>query len=365
MLMAYFDYHRWAMKRLLALCEGLSDEQLDMPRPIGPGSLRGVLFHLLAAERHWMLRWKGEPTGPFPTDPAGISLEDLRAGFAAADQERVALLEREAPSGFTRIVRYVHASGVTNEQPLGETLMHVANHAIHHRAQALQFLKVLGRTTPGGLDYIFYKIAHPSTPQPPETLETLRSFGLQVDGEPTPPLPFEKERLRRYFAYGDWVILEIISAAKSLEPPRREAWLDRDYSMGVGTPRKTLLHMLDAETWWLRNWTIGDQPYEMSPETTSLEEIESRWREHAAQRNAFLASQDADSAQGVVVTSFSGNRLHFRVAESMLQLCCHGAHHRAQLRNMLRQEEGPPVEVDYINWLRRNSPFVIEAASQS
>jgi uncharacterized damage-inducible protein DinB len=47
-----------------------------------------------------------------------------------------------------------------------------------------------------------------------------------------------------------------------------------------------------------------------------------------------------------------GPQVRFRVLESLVQLCCHGTHHRAQLINMLRHSGVTAPALDYVVWLR-------------
>lgn len=352
MLRAYYDHHEWATGRLFRLCDGLSDEQLDAHREMGMGSLRATLFHILAAERFWMKRWKGEATGPFPIDPAGIGLAELEAGFAASAEERRRFMELEAEADYARLVKYTHANGVAYEQKIGDLLLHVCNHAIHHRAQALNFLKGFGRTVAGGLDYSFYKLTRPSTPQRPESIAAMREYGLEVDGPPTAQVPFEKSRMQNYFAYSDWALGQLIESARRLHGNQLTAWLDTSFNMGADTPRKSFLHLLDAETWWYSNWTVGPTESEELPESTSLDEFEKAWNENAAKRNEFVANQDKLTAQNVITAAVHGLFIDLRAIESMLQLCCHGTHHRAQILNMLRQAGAELPKIDYVVWLR-------------
>jgi uncharacterized damage-inducible protein DinB len=47
--------------------------------------------------------------------------------------------------------------------------------------------------------------------------------------------------------------------------------------------------------------------------------------------------------------------LSFPLGVTMLQLCCHGTHHRAQLLNMLRRLEARVPELSYITMARERS----------
>jgi uncharacterized damage-inducible protein DinB len=344
-----FAHHSWATGRVLDLCDGLSDAQLDQTRLMGFGSLRATLFHILAAERLWMDRWQGRPWAPLETDSAGIPLAELRKGFREAADERDALLRNEEASDFSRVVTYRNTAGNEFSHPLGELLVHVANHGIHHRAQALNFLRLLGRTVPGGLDYLFFKLACPTVAQEPATVEHFRARGLEMDSGSGNRQRFEKSRIGRYFASSDWAVSQVLAAANGTD----DELLDRPFEMGLGSIRSTLLHLYDAECWWQRNWTSSDPvDFEKLPPTTPLDRLKGLWDELARARNAFIAALDDEQAQRVVSVRLGRSPVRFRVIESLLQLCGHGTHHRAQVLNMLRQIGITPPALDYSVWLR-------------
>lgn len=348
MIYELYAYHAWANDRVLKLGEGLSDAKLDQTRPMGFGSLRATLFHILAAERLWMDRWKGREWAPLETDPGGISLGDLRGALLEAAEERQALLVEEQASDFSRVVVYRNTASKEFAHPVGELLLHVANHGTHHRAQALNFLKQFDRTVPGGLDYIFFKLAYPTVSQESTTNEGLKAYGLEVESGPGNKLRFEKPRVERYFGFSDWSVAKILEVAAGLD----DEALDRSFDIGLDSIRKSLLHLYDAERWWHRNWT-SEEPveFEKSPLSNSVCQLREQWSELSTARDIFISELDEEQAQRVVTVCAGGPPTSFRVIESLLQLCCHGTHHRAQVLNMLRQCGSAPPEVDYVDWL--------------
>lgn len=354
MLNELYDYNDWANGRLLRLCEGLSGQQLDEPRELGFGSLRATLFHLLQAERLWLDRWQGRAWAPLATDPQGISLDELASAMQLVAAERNELLEREEPADFARVVTYADTRGNQYAHHLGDLLLHVANHGTHHRAQALHFLKHCGRKVVGGLDYLFYKLACPALRQDPASDDMLRAYGLEVATAAGSEVLADLPRLRRLFRYGDWAFHKVLDAAQPLD----DAALDRPFDMGMGTLRRNLLHIHDAEHWWLRNWTAGPTLFEGLPESTSLPELAERWAAVSAHRDQFLAGLDSESARRVVQVQVqvAGPRLKYHVVESLLQLCGHGTHHRAQVVNQLRRSGITLGSIDYIIWVRETSP---------
>lgn len=342
-----FRYNDWAHGKLFRLAEGLDDAALDAPREMGFGSLRATLFHILAAEQIWLERWQGIPWRPFPTDPAGASLAEIEAGLKRAAADRRSLVDGERESKWRRVVSYRDSKGVAYERRLDDLLVHVANHGVCHRAQALNMLRGLGRTVPGGLDYLFYRLATPSVRQTAETIATMRGYGLEVDVAPGVEVAWDPERTTRYFAYGDWANGQLMDLAGALE----EATLDRAFEMGMGTIKKTLAHIFDAERWWLANWTIGSTPYEHTPATIGLAEIRERFQDTARHRNEFIAGLDDAGSQRIVAAAVGPMKVATQVIESLVQLCAHGTHHRTQVVNMLRQVGVKAPPLDYGVWL--------------
>lgn len=348
-----FRYSAWANDRIFTLCEGLSDAELDAPREMGFGSLRNTLFHILAAEEIWWERWNGEPFRPFQTDAQGLGLVAIRERLEIVDRKRRALLDRERSSGWTRNCSYQDAKGNTHCFPLHHLVHHVANHGIYHRAQALSFLKGYGRTVVGGLDYLFFRLARPAVGQDPTANAALQQWGLEVASGISPVLAWQPEVISNYFAYNDWANVKVLEHLVSLE----SAALDRDWGMGLGSIRKTVLHLWDAERWWLRNGMEGSAEYERSPVTTTMEDLRSGWRQTMERRRAFLSSlgSGADVANRLLEPNIKGISLRLPLVEILVQLGGHGTHHRAQLANMLRHSGVKLPGLDYIVWIRERA----------
>jgi len=340
-------YHRWANGKLLGLCRPLDDDQLDREEPIGPGSLRKTLFHVWAAESLWLSRWKGTSPTSFPVED-GIPIDELAARFEMLHAARDAFLVEENPKDYSRVVPYRNLAGEAYTNSLVNLLMHVLNHAVHHRAQMMHFLKLNGVKIPGGLDYIFYRIAVPTVAMPEPQRERLKGFGLEVGESLAPAIFHSPELLRLYFDYGDWGMDRLLTHASSLS----DADLDRDFGMGIGTYRKTLLHVYDAENWWRNNWRGAKKTFERLPPETSIAELRERWAEVSSDRSATLASLVAEGLATPVEADFGAGPMVFRISESMLQLGVHGTHHRAQATNMLRRLGVSTKPTDLVVFIR-------------
>ncbi len=149
-------------------------------------------------------------------------------------------------------------------------------------------------------------------------------------------------------SYGDWANDRVLTFAKTLD----DAALDQSWNIGMDTIRKTALHIADAERWWVRNWTVGLSQYERAPESTSLVQLREDWRQVIEQRESFISGLDAEAAQRVIPAMTPGPTFRTPLMESLLQLCGHGTHHRAQMINMLRHSAVTMPQVDLGLWIR-------------
>jgi uncharacterized damage-inducible protein DinB len=144
-------YNQWADEKLLVAVDGLSGEELERPREAYFGSLANNLWHMLIAQRLWLARWTGDPVPPVER-PAIVSWRPAYAASHAALRDYAASL---AAADLGRLVKYTPRSGVPRKQPLGQLILHLANHGTAHRAETGLLLERLGRS-PGDLDYTVF-----------------------------------------------------------------------------------------------------------------------------------------------------------------------------------------------------------------
>ncbi|MEZ6095678.1 MAG: DinB family protein [Pirellulaceae bacterium] len=344
MIKELYAHNDWANAKILDLCENLTDAQWDEERPQGMGTLRKTLFHIFEAERLWIERWTAAPWRAITWDPGPMKLQDLRQLAAKNATHRNQLLAEEERTDFSRIVSFRNTLGKPFERRIDDLFIHVANHGIYHRGQILTYLKSFGRTIPGGIDYLFWKLAFPSCEQSDESVVAARQFGLEVAaGQGTAPR-FERDRLQKYFGATDWAVNQVFDCCQSLDA----AQLDFEFNMGMGSIRKNLQHVLDAERWWLANWKTPRSPFPRDETPRSLAELRELHQAVAVERMTFLGEQNDESATRVVEVRASGPILRFRVGESLIQLCGHHTHHRAQTINMLRRSGVTTPETDYL-----------------
>ena len=143
------DYHAWALARLYAEVDALSDE--DYFRDCGQffGSVHGTLNHLLLVEHLWQARMQQTV---FPVTGLDQQLEPGRAALKARLQAFAhgwrAFVDGLDATTVAGDLTYRNLQGTPHTLPFASLVLHVFNHATHHRGQTSIALVQLGRTAP-------------------------------------------------------------------------------------------------------------------------------------------------------------------------------------------------------------------------
>src|SRR5262245_1484311 len=88
------------------------------------------------------------------------------------------------------------------------------------------------------------------------------------------------------YTYNDTANDIVLAAAE----PLSDAQLDQKFEMGMGTLRKTLLHIWAGEMVWLERWKGGvETKWPPDGDRVSVSDIARRLQSLRAGRNAFLA----------------------------------------------------------------------------
>lgn len=131
------DYNAWADARLVSFLRGV-----ERPRKVD-----GVLAHLATAGEVWLARLGGEspvvelwPDLPFEESIARLAEVDAGLGKPRDPAARV---------------RYRNMAGTSFEDPVGDIVAHVLNHATYHRGEIAGLL-LAADLEPPLTDYIVY-----------------------------------------------------------------------------------------------------------------------------------------------------------------------------------------------------------------
>lgn len=153
-LRTHIDFTAWASMTLLDAAAKLSEEELTRDFGTADRSVLGTLFHIFAADRIWLSRVENKPR-PFIEEGEPVSIEALQ-------QEWPALLDRwkQWAAGLTEAqasgnLDHTDLQGRHWSLPLWQVVLHVVNHATHHRGQVVGFIRALGHVPPP-LDLVRY-----------------------------------------------------------------------------------------------------------------------------------------------------------------------------------------------------------------
>jgi uncharacterized damage-inducible protein DinB len=141
-----FEHMAWADLRVLELLESAPRARQQ--------SVERVYSHLLAAERVWLMRLRGEDSSQQPIWPH-FELSEMRAlgeRMAGAYRDLVASLGEDRLS---EEVSYANSRGVIFRSTVADILTHVAMHGSYHRGQIAAAVRGAG-AEPVNTDFITY-----------------------------------------------------------------------------------------------------------------------------------------------------------------------------------------------------------------
>lgn len=161
------------------------------------------------------------------------------------------------------------------------------------------------------------------------------------------------ESARTILSYSDWANEQLHRAAGGLADDK----LDQPFDMGVGSLRKTLIHIFAGESVWLQRWQGKvEVPWPNEEEKLSVATITERSKATSRQREDFVKTiSDAQLAKQVTYRDSKGSLFTATLGDMMLQMCLHSHYHRAQAVNMLRRLGAKPPELDYMMSVRKSA----------
>jgi uncharacterized damage-inducible protein DinB len=129
------DYSYWANHRYFAVTEGLTDEQLRRKQRHSWGDVHSVLVHMMSSETVWLKRWQGEAPKQHLEATSFPNLSSLKSAWAEVETNMRAFVEAQSEEDLQNVITYTNFTGQTFRVPLWQMLMHVTNHATHHRGE--------------------------------------------------------------------------------------------------------------------------------------------------------------------------------------------------------------------------------------
>lgn len=111
------------------------------------------LSHIVWTYRHWLERFqKGTSTSPIWETR---SLDEIKKLYQQVYSELEHFIADQSGSTLQENISYSNSKGQKFEQPLEDLVIHVFNHATHHRGQIVSRLRDMGYQPPR-TDYVVY-----------------------------------------------------------------------------------------------------------------------------------------------------------------------------------------------------------------
>ena len=154
-LRSHLDYTQWASGKLLEAAASLTPEELTRDFATADRSVIGTIAHIFAADRIWLKRIRGESPGAFLDPDRERRLDTLQAEWPRVLADWRQLAGEWTEDSMSRRIAYQQMNGQPFETPVSQIVLHLVNHATHHRGQAAGFIRAMGHQPPR-LDLIFY-----------------------------------------------------------------------------------------------------------------------------------------------------------------------------------------------------------------
>jgi uncharacterized damage-inducible protein DinB len=139
-----FDYNAWANARALDAAGALSDEQFSRPLGSSFPSVRDTLMHICGAEWIWFERFEGRSPNAIPGNAEIQTVQALREHWRPQGQRLLQYVNGLSAADLNRVIEYRTLNFGVYQNPLWQSLQHLANHGTYHRGQVTTLLRQLG-----------------------------------------------------------------------------------------------------------------------------------------------------------------------------------------------------------------------------
>ena len=153
-LREHIAYSAWASQRLVHAASQLSEAELLRDFQTADHSVLGTLVHTFAADRVWLGRLQRLPRLQYSSE-ADYQLSVLQTEWPEVYRQWDSLLNAWSDDDVSADLTYQDMRGNTWTHPIWKLVLHVVNHATHHRGQAAGFLRTMGHVPPA-LDLVAY-----------------------------------------------------------------------------------------------------------------------------------------------------------------------------------------------------------------
>jgi uncharacterized damage-inducible protein DinB len=155
-LREHLAYSAWASERVVRAASELTEAELVRDFETADHSVLGTLVHTFAADRVWLTRLRNAP--PQYSTERDHHLSVLEKEWPELYRQYDEWLDGLNDDAVRADLNYQDLRGREWAQPIWKLVLHVVNHATHHRGQVSGFLRAMGHVPPV-LDLVaFYRM---------------------------------------------------------------------------------------------------------------------------------------------------------------------------------------------------------------
>jgi uncharacterized damage-inducible protein DinB len=140
------QHDAWTTRVLLTRSAHLSNAQLDLEFDIGHRSLRRTFVHIISNMESWCDVMVGAPQRSQSAPRRSNTILELMNRLDIVSRELLALGQRIVGEGREDEYFVDYLDTPPQKKPFGAGLVHIATHGMHHRAQCLYIMRLLGVT---------------------------------------------------------------------------------------------------------------------------------------------------------------------------------------------------------------------------
>jgi uncharacterized damage-inducible protein DinB len=158
-LRLHLDYSAWATRLLLDAAAELPAAGWSHDFGAADRSVSGTLVHIFGADRIWLARVRGveQPGRP---GPEFEEIATLRQAWFSLAAEWRAWAETLSDEAALEVISYRDLKGNPWRTPLWQILLHVVNHATHHRSEIATMLTLVSGSPPPTDFVVYLRIKH-------------------------------------------------------------------------------------------------------------------------------------------------------------------------------------------------------------
>lgn len=152
------SYQLRAMERVFAAAKvaGSSADSGVIPGSNGGGTIHGLLGHTVDGDIHWLNRWLGNERSTPQMPGAWATISEVEAAWRADFSRRADFFASLDETELQREYGFYRGKPPTYDRRLmWKSILHVHNHATHHRAEVCALLTTVG-FPPESVDMIDY-----------------------------------------------------------------------------------------------------------------------------------------------------------------------------------------------------------------